>query len=864
MTKKATAASLERDGRRDRNANSNGDRSVLAEIRSGLEILLGTGVHELRIPKAGRSRTVSGYYDDLDALARDAQLWDGRGPGIYGTVNPNVPALLARSANRAREHAESTTSDRDIARRTRLFIDLDPVRPSGIASTDAEHLAALDRARAIRSDLRAQGWPDPILMDSGNGAALFYAIDLPNDAESNGIGVGVLRGLASRYSDDVVAIDTTVSNAARIVRIPGTLNAKGDDTAERPHRRCRIIDAPDVLETVDVDELRTVAAWAPAEPARSSGTSGSTFDIDSFIGAHGFEIQSDGDWDGKRRIKLARCPFDAEHVGGSAALFVFESGAIAFTCFHNGCAGNDWRAVRDLFEPERQQRQQRDGERVHAREAAEPWANPVAWNHETTGPALALEALPKVIADYVTSVSESVQIAPDFVAASAIGVLAAAAGRRMEIAIGKTHREPLNLYMLPTLGPGERKVMLRKTAAPLYEAEAELAKAKAPDACRITEQRAMIEARVQQLRREAAKSDDPAVRDDRVTEAARLQEQMPDPSHPVCLVIDDATTEATARVLGEQGGVLSIVSEEAGALFEVLAGKYTKGEAVSLDIHLKAYDGGEIRVNRIGREPIVIPSACLSIVATPQPSLLARIAEQRDFRGRGLIGRCCFVVPASRVGTRTYRDRPVPEDIEAAWRELVLKVARLPIASAESVPAARIAGEALTEWARLADGIEADQREGGRLASVRDWASKHPARIARVAGLLHLVRHHDADQPAEIPVDIEDVAAAGVIGEWLLEHALVAFDRLAATPADDLARRLLAWIRRTRPTQFSRRDAHRAHQDNGATNATDIGIALDVLVERGFIRIKETDRREGHNGRPPAPEYDVNPMTLES
>jgi len=385
---RAPAPGGDRDGRDSQTRNGDdGDRSAQAEIRSGLGILLSPcGVHELRILKAGRARTVSGCYDDLDALARDAERWDGRAPGIYVTLNPCADALLARSANRARENAEITTSDKDIARRTRLFVDLDPVRPSGIASTDTEHEAALDRARAIRADLRELGWPEPLLIDSGNGAYLIFGVDLPNDSESTEIVSGTLRGLASRYSDDQVAIDTTVSNAARIVRIPGTANRKGDDTPDRPHRRCRIVDAPDTLEIVDVDALRMVAAWAPAEPARpASGANGSMFDIDSFMAAHGLEILSDQPWDGKRRIKLARCPFNAEHVGGSAALFVFASGAISFRCQHDSCAGRKWANVRELFEPARQQ-QHDAGERVHARDADDdlppipsgrPWPAPL-------------------------------------------------------------------------------------------------------------------------------------------------------------------------------------------------------------------------------------------------------------------------------------------------------------------------------------------------------------------------------------------------------------------------------------------------------------------------------------------------------
>ncbi len=858
-----TPAPRQRDGRRDGNRNDARQDTQPRHDPATLRMLLGDGVHELRAPKAGKYRTVSGYFDDLAALAAASESWSGKAPGIYVTINPVVPALLARCSNRAQAHAEQTTTDRDIERRRRLYIDCDPVRPSGIASTDAEHQAALDRVQAIARDLTALGWPTPIVMDSGNGAALFFAIDLPNDAASTALVTGVLSSLHTQYSDDVVKIDTTVSNAARIVRIPGTLNAKGDDTAERPHRVCKIIDAPEALAVVPRELLEALAGEA-AGPDReqAKASNGTAYDIDLFIQKHGLEIRRDDPWQGAGRcIQLEKCPFNGDHVGGSAAFLVMASGALAFKCQHDSCTGRKWADVRDLLEPGRQRQSNGDARAETADATTEEWSTPLEWAQETTGPPLALEALPTIVRRYVEAVAESVQISPDFVATSALGVLAAAAGRRMEVAIGETHREQLNMYLFPVLGPGERKVAIRRVAAPLYEAEEELAKAGAPAAFLVAEQRAVAEARIQQLRKEAAKTDDPGLRDRKTDEAARVQEETPDALHPVRLAIDDATTEATARVLGEQGGVLSIVSEEAGSLFEVLAGKYSKGDAVSLDVHLKAYDGGEVRVHRIGRAPIIIPSACLSILATPQPSLLARIAEQRDFRGRGLLGRCCFVLPVSLVGSRKYQDRNVPEALAEGWRKLVVSIATRPIAPAGSVPAAPIAGEALDEWAQLADAIEAGQREGARLAGVRDWASKHAGRVARLAGLLHLVRHQGLEDPAEIMIDVEDVAAAGVIGEWLLEHALVAFGRLAATPGDDLARKLWKWIRRSREVEFTSRDAHRANQE---ASAEEIREALGVLADRGFIRRQPDEDRAGKPGRRPAATWDVNPLTLEA
>jgi len=121
-------------------------------IAAALSHLMEPGaVYELRIPKAGRSGTVSGYFDDLAALAKAAAEWDGKAPGLYLTLNPCKPELLSRCANRAKTYADTTTGDADALRRLRLMVDCDPVRPSGIASTDAEHDAALERACVIRA-----------------------------------------------------------------------------------------------------------------------------------------------------------------------------------------------------------------------------------------------------------------------------------------------------------------------------------------------------------------------------------------------------------------------------------------------------------------------------------------------------------------------------------------------------------------------------------------------------------------------------------------------------------------------------------------------------------------------------------------
>ncbi|MBS1876826.1 MAG: hypothetical protein JSU00_26670 [Acidobacteria bacterium] len=219
----------------------------IAEIHRGIDTLFVAGdVIEVRIPKCGQYGTVSGYFDNFDSLASALARADERyrPQGIYYTINPVLPALLARACNRLRERADLSTSDADILRRRWLPIDLDPVRPAGISSTDEEHEAALTRARDLRSELAAEGWGPSILADSGNGAHVLFRIDYANDAEALRVVASVLGKLSDRYSDDRVKVDVTSANAARIWKAYGTMARKGDPIPVRPHRLSRVLEVP--------------------------------------------------------------------------------------------------------------------------------------------------------------------------------------------------------------------------------------------------------------------------------------------------------------------------------------------------------------------------------------------------------------------------------------------------------------------------------------------------------------------------------------------------------------------------------------------------------------------------------------------
>ena len=253
----------------------------MGHIATALRTLLAPGqVCEVRALgctcRARRSlHTRSGYfdYDHIDDAVAAAKLLTGRGSemksaGVYITLNPVLPDLLARRSNRVdiADKDYKSTNGTDIVARRWLLIDCDPIRPPGISSTDSEFHAARLMARRVSLHLTELGWPDPVVASSGNGYHLLYRIDLP--AQDGGLVARCLKGLAAQFDSAEVTIDTKVHDANRICKLYGTVARKGDHTEQRPHRLSSITINPQPLLVVPVSLLEILASHAPAETVR--------------------------------------------------------------------------------------------------------------------------------------------------------------------------------------------------------------------------------------------------------------------------------------------------------------------------------------------------------------------------------------------------------------------------------------------------------------------------------------------------------------------------------------------------------------------------------------------------------------------
>lgn len=115
------------------------------------------------------------------------------------------------------------------------------------------------------------------------------------------------------------------------------------------------------LTPVTREQLAALGAEVPAEPPAVPqrtvsqpwryGLPPLPFDLERWIAEHGLDVWPRQEWRGGKRWIFRVCPWNPEHRDRSAFIVQFASGAIAAGCHHNGCAGRDWHALRDLVEP---------------------------------------------------------------------------------------------------------------------------------------------------------------------------------------------------------------------------------------------------------------------------------------------------------------------------------------------------------------------------------------------------------------------------------------------------------------------------------------------------------------------------------
>lgn len=222
---------------------------------------LDKGIFELRFLRGlnDKGGIHYGYFNDLDKAYEVIQLlWHKY--TCYFTLQEVNPNVIARCEN-CLKPTKTVTSDNDILNYRFLHIDVDPCRPSGIQSTKEESECAFERAKSVHKFLKENlDFPSPILVFSGNGTTLDYRTErLLVNTENKNLMKDCLQVLSLLFSDNQASIDTTVFNPSRIIKLAGTISAKGSGTDERPHRMSKVLKVPSDMKEVEKSKLIILA-----------------------------------------------------------------------------------------------------------------------------------------------------------------------------------------------------------------------------------------------------------------------------------------------------------------------------------------------------------------------------------------------------------------------------------------------------------------------------------------------------------------------------------------------------------------------------------------------------------------------------
>lgn len=477
-------------------------------------------------------------------------------------------------------------------------------------------------------------------------------------------------------------------------------------------------------------------------------------------------------------------------------------------------------------------------------------------------PAAPLEELPGIFGEYAREVARVAQVDSALPLVVMLGVISTCL-RGMADIILPSHRETVTAFLKAIAPSGERKSeVFKRMMKPVYAFIEAVRRELEPERREIENARAILEKRIEKLRKAAASGKNADEAREFQRHAARATEELAAtkfPGDPLAIT-SDVTEEKLGQLLAQNNEYAAIMSSEGGGLVSIWAGKYSDGAAI--DLLLKAHTGDPHQIHRVTRPAINLDSPVVTVCVTCQPEVARSLGEKTDLRGMGLHARFAFAWCKPRAGTRTLQREDIPQSVTEAYAAAVQNLLRTEFAQSRGEldfneppqrAEFRLSNEAELDWEAFYAGAEASLAPGGDLHEIPDWGSKLPGFVARLAGLFHFSEH--AEAAPGVPVSAEHMKAAITLGGYFADHARVVFAIMAEDAELAGARRILETIKRHRLRQFIPSDIIR---HSGVKKMADVVSGLEVLTDRGWIR-EVVQPYSSSKGRPPIPRLETHP-----
>ena len=454
---------------------------------------------------------------------------------------------------------------------------------------------------------------------------------------------------------------------------------------------------------------------------------------------------------------------------------------------------------------------------------------------------LPLFALPPIIKEVIEGASESIGVSPALCFSMCLPCLSACC-QHVVLIQNETKDTHLNMWVWSGAGSGERKSnTLKFFIKPLQEFESEANK-------RIKEIRQSEQAEEKILKAKYKRCESAVNKDDSTEAYAELQavgEELAGFEYtPHCqLIIDDATTEASANIISENGGYGFIASTEA-RIYDIMAGRAYNNSVSNIDLYLKGFSNEGCRFNRKNSPPVFIEEPAISMCLSVQPEKLKQNLANDDFCDTGFVDRAVIILPESHFGKFEYRPNMILAKVVAEYENLIRGILQTRYDD-DMRPAKR-------KYLRLTPAADEVFEQffyiwWGRaridLTDLKAFASKFFETVLRLAGIFQTVDNITSGMWADITK--ENAERAVIVGEYLAEQTIFVrrggmkekSDGEAAVLLDKMLKRLKK-IQQTESgrTWLTYREDIQPHcKIAGKANRESLNPLLQELTNRNYI-----------------------------
>jgi hypothetical protein len=399
-----------------------------------------------------------------------------------------------------------------------------------------------------------------------------------------------------------------------------------------------------------------------------------------------------------------------------------------------------------------------------------------------------------------------------------LGFLSASIGAGLQVTSGPNRVTRGNLYIMASAESGSGKSeTFRHAAKPLFAYERDLIEHwKAEVLPGLQADADLLESEIAKLKKDAFKGksgvEREEIRDALQAKKKALAEGNARLNAPA-LCCEDVTSEKLAVMLAHNQEQLASLSPDAGSIVNNLLGRYNKLDRTDEGIYLKAFSGDNCRVDRQGREPVLLQRPCLAALWLVQPDKLETLLGKTELTDGGMIPR--LLVCHTRAMPRPIVDGVdgIPEDTANAWAMLVGKLIQT-FRMADAPTTIEPTPEARQMMKEHHNRIV--ERRNGELRDVTTYAARWNEQAWRIAVCLHAGLHGEHAGGRMLAADT--AASAIALADWFAGEQLriLARGRHAARRAKlDEVLALLA----DNPKGVTARDVHRARIVGSADEA---------------------------------------------